>query len=239
VETVIAIPVWDHETQFQHTERVVKDICGRSKGDFTLVVIDNASPNPLTADFLSLAASHFTNLHIISNEENLGYGPAINQAWKWGYEEGADFFVCLNNDIVITNKYWLEAAFLTPLRINSKQLVGARWIDFNPNCDFGNGIEPYLEGWALGVASRFLEDVGFFHPDMFLWYEDVELSIRARRMGYRTMESPAFEWRRDRGVPVRGPFYHLYGQTGFREGMGWPNPTGEESRSIIVREHFS
>jgi glycosyltransferase involved in cell wall biosynthesis len=238
VETVIAIPVWDHETQFQHTRRVVKDICGRSKGDFTLVVIDNASPNPLTADFLSLAASHFTNLHIISNEENVGYGPAINQAWEWGYREGAEFFVCLNNDIVITHPSWLETAFLMPLRVNPRQLIGARMIDFNPNCDFGRGIEPYLEGWALGVASCFLEDVGLFHPEMHAYYEDVEICIRARRRGFKTIESPAFEWRNDRGAPVSGPLLHLYGQTGFKEGMGWPNRWGEHSREVLVRDHY-
>lgn len=239
METVIAIPVWDHDYQYQFTEDVVEQICGLP-GDFTLVVIDNASPNPKTAPFLKWAVSHFTNLRVITNTGNLGYGPAINQAWTWGYGEGAEFFVCLNNDVKLFHPYWLEGAFIRFLREDPKQLLGARMIDFNPSCDFGNGVEPYLEGWALAVARCFLDDVGYFHPEMFLFFEDTELSVRARRNGYATNQSPAFEWDNRYGMPVQGSdiMYHLYGMTGFREGMAWPNPIGDESRAIIVRDHF-
>lgn len=235
-QTTIVVPVWDHEAQHQFTRQIVEQILFFTQGDFQLVVVDNASPYPETPRFLREAALADSRLHVITNEENRGYGPALNQGLRLGYEDGCDFFVCLNNDILIQDANWLDA-FIVPLQQNNRQLVGARMITFNPNCDFGQGIVPYVEGWALAFHRLFLEEVGYFDEEIWLWFEDVELSLRARKAGYEILQSPAFEWRNDRGLPIRGPLVHLYGCTAFRSGLDFET-TSAHSKEIVREAHF-
>lgn len=236
-ETTIVIPVWDSEEQFPLTKQLIGNILLLTGGSFMLVVVDNASPFQATKEFLAHNVACVSCFHLISNQENLGYGPALNQGLRFGYDQGSLYFVNMNNDVLITDSDWLEA-LVGPLRENPKRLVGARLIDWNEACDFdGTGPVPYLEGWCLAFARCFLDEVGYFHPDIMLWHEDVELTLRAKKHGYEILQSPAFEWRRNFGLPLRGPLIHLYGQTGFRKGLPFEEISAE-SREIVRREHF-
>jgi hypothetical protein len=48
----------------------------------------------------------------------------------------------------------------------------------------------YLAGCALLFSRRFLEDTGLFDERFFMYYEDSDLSLRARDAGYRLLLSP-------------------------------------------------
>jgi len=176
------------------------------------------------------------NFRLICNEENRGYGRALNQGISLGMDEGSRYFLNLNNDIVIRDADWLEK-IVAPLRDNERRLVGARLIDFNELTRFDGKIEPYLEGWCLAFSHTFVRELGMFDDDLFLWFEDVELSLRARRAGYEVMECPAFEWNRHIAYPVRGPLLHLYGMTGFRQRIDFP-AISEESRELVRMKYF-
>lgn len=151
-------------------------------------------------------------------------------------DEGSRFFVNLNNDIIVRDVDWLEK-IIFPLRENDRRLVGARMIDFNEATRFDGHIEPYLEGWCLAFSRLFVRELGMFDDDIFLWHEDVELSLRARRAGYEVMQCPAFEWNSFWAIPVRGPLLHLYGMTGFRRGLDFTTISAE-SKEIVRRKYF-
>jgi GT2 family glycosyltransferase len=176
------------------------------------------------------------NFRVICNEENRGYGRALNQGIGLGMDEGSRFFVNLNNDITVRDVNWLEQ-IVAPLRENERRLVGARMVDFNEATRFDSKIEPYLEGWCMAFSRMFVEELGVFDDDIFLWFEDVELCLRARRAGYEVMQSPAFEWNDYSAWPIRGPLLHLYGMTGFRRGIDFVTISGK-SRELVRREYF-
>jgi len=212
-ETVIVIPVWD---QLRFTIVSVNQILDMTEGDYALLVVDNGSTDK-TPEFLAeMRAKHPDRLFTITNPENRGYPTALNQGIAWGEERGCEYYLCLNNDIIITERGWLEC-FIGPLREDPRQLVGARLIDFNDLVRFEGHTIPYLEGWALALHRQFLKDVGRFDEAFSPgWFEDVDISYRAVRAGYKLTQSPCFAWR-DMFVQIKGPVRHLYGQTGFRK----------------------
>jgi GT2 family glycosyltransferase len=237
VETTITIPVWDSEFQSQFTRTIVNQILTLTPGSFQLIVVDNASPYEGTRQFLLQAQETDLNMRVICNDKNKGYGRALNQGISLGMDEGSRYFVNLNNDIVLQGTDWLEK-IIEPLRENEKRLVGARMIDFNDWTRFDGTVEPYLEGWCLAFSRRLVEELGVFDDNIFLWFEDVELSIRARRAGYEVMQCPAFEWDNRYGAPLAGPLIHMYGMTGFRKGLDFPNISAT-SREHVRRKWFA
>lgn len=226
-ETVIAVPVWDSSAdQGDFTVNFVTKVLAFTVGDFALCVIDNASPYRRTRDFLDMSKD--PRLKVIHNNENVGYGRALNQGIRWGLENGAQYFIAINNDVEVINPNWIEESFVKYLRENPKQLLGARWIDFNDNCKFSGKTIPYLEGWLLAFEKCFVDDVGLFDETFHSFFEDVDISMRAELEGYIVRQSPDFEWVRWSGIPTRGSLYHYYGCSTYKTpSFDWRKVTSE------------
>lgn len=230
-ETVVIIPVWDN---LRFTLVSTQQILETTPGDFALLVVDNGSKDDTPKFLRDMEAKHPGKFFSITNPENYGYPRALNQGIAWGLERGCEYFLCLNNDIIITEKTWLEC-LIGPLREDPQQLVGARLIDFNDLVRFNGRIIPYLEGWALAFDKQFLVEVGRF-DEAFTpgWFEDVDLSLRAVKAGYRLTQSICFTWRSHHAQGL-GPLWHLYGQTGFRRlDFG---PISERNRAYLAEKH--
>jgi len=210
-EIVICIPVWDN---LRFTLVSTQQIFQTTPGDYALLVVDNGSEDDTPRFLRDMEAQHPDKFFTITNPENYGYPRALNQGIAWGIEHGCEYSLCLNNDIIITDASWLEC-LISPLREDRRQLVGARLIDFNELARFNGEIIPYLEGWALAFHKQFLEDVGRFDEEYSPgWFEDVDLSYRAVKAGYRLTQGASFEWQH-RGTQRAGPLWHLGGQTGY------------------------
>jgi len=73
--------------------------------------------------------------------------------------------------------------------------------------DAGQFDEPEdIEGWsaaAVVLRRSFLDDVGGFDERLFLYYEDVDLSIRGRRRGWRYRYVPSSVVRHDHSAAAR------------------------------------
>lgn len=239
-ETVLSIPIWDSEEQSKWTLSLIeKAFDGHSiRGDFHLVLVDNASPSASTQEALQrVRESRPSLITVLRNEKNEGYGKAANRGIFYGLGMGAQYGIILNNDISIRDPEWIENAFVQHLRKNPQQLMGARLIDFNGNALYdGKNVTPYLEGWCIAFHRSFVENVGLFDGAIFNWHEDAELCIRAEKQGFPLSQSPAFEW--DGTEPmVRGPIVHERGKTGFPK-LDYTS-IAEQSRQYVVKKHFS
>jgi len=77
-----------------------------------VIFIDNNSPEREGIEFVRDAYSHSPetrnnkSLMIVDNAENLGYAKAANQGIKIAMENGADFLVITNPDIIYTPEYF-------------------------------------------------------------------------------------------------------------------------------------
>jgi len=70
--------------------------------------IDNNSPSKEGLNYVKHYYSHHKNLHIIDNEENLGYAKAANQGIRKAIERAhpSDYVVITNPDIIYTKDYF-------------------------------------------------------------------------------------------------------------------------------------
>jgi len=239
-ETVISVPIWDSEEQSQWTLSMIAAARDESimRGDFHLVLVDNASPSLATQEALRQAeASNIKRLTILRNPTNEGYGKAANRGIFYGLGLGAQFGIIMNNDISIEDPNWVEEAFVKHLRTNPKQLLGARLIDFNADAIYdGKHVTTYLEGWCLAFHRSLVENVGLFDGAIFNWHEDAELCIRAVKNGFTLAQSPAFEWEGIKPM-IRGPLRHASGKTGFKK-LDYLS-IAQASRDYVTRKHFS
>ena len=199
-EIGISIPVWDSsEHQSTLTQNIVRQILSFT-GPFHLCVVDNGSPNPKTLEFLKgVQDERFSFQHA---SENLGVSKGYNLGLLEAYQLGCQFFVCMNNDIILQAADWLER-LIAPIRANPKLVTGPRLINYNLNVNQNGRVFEYLEGFLFAMSRECLDTVGLLNEQFSPAYvEDVEYCWRAAKHGFALKE-------------VSVPHHHIYGQTGY------------------------
>ena len=167
-----------------------------------IVVVDNGSTDG--------TAALLKGVESIRIDANVGYGRANNQAMRRAIDSGAEFVALVNNDVEV-QPGWLaalleaasehpEAGLFTgtllfrdrPDVVNSTGLAidrfgRARDRDFEiPLAQLGTQDGPVagVSGGAALLRCSMLQAAGLFDPAYFAYYEDVDLSLRARKAGF-------------------------------------------------------
>jgi len=188
-------------------ERCLSALRAQTFRDFEIVVVDNSGRG--AAAPLARAAG----ARLIENSANVGFGAAVNQ----GMEAAPAEFVCALNDDAFADPRWLQE-LIAPCRADPGLGMCASQIRLAsaPECLDSAGLEVYLDGsskqrgrmapasaypapqevlcpsgCAALYRSRMLEAVGRFDPDFFLYCEDTDLGLRARRAGWRCLYVPS------------------------------------------------
>lgn len=185
---------------------------------FRIVVVDNGSADG-TAEAIR---SQFPDVEVIVNERNLGYPGGCNVGIRYALGHGAEYIFAINNDIfvapTILDELLREAApdvgILAPkiYFANDPQRIwsigGRRGrLTLEMNCrgdgelDRGQWNTVLEQGYLIGCAhlfSRsFLQEVGLLDAGYFLYYDDLDICIRARQAGYRLLMIPKAQmWHR-------------------------------------------
>ena len=172
-----------------------------------IVVVDNASTDGTAA----LLACDFPDVEHLRLPENMGYSRGNNEAMRRALDAGADFVALINNDVELAPD-WLrilldgarahpEVGLLTGTLlfrgeevVNSTGLIldgfgRARDRDFRVPLAELSRTDGEVEGVSGGAAllrASMLREIGLFDPAYFAYYEDVDLSLRAARAGYRS-----------------------------------------------------
>ncbi|TSC92001.1 MAG: glycosyl transferase family protein [Parcubacteria group bacterium Licking1014_17] len=167
-----------------------------------IIVVDNDSNEPdrkAVADY-SLRNG---NIKFIETGKNLGYTGGNNAGIKYALENGADYIFILNNDTIIkpgTVRELVNYAKNHPkIGIVSPGVdelgavfYGGKIYWFKPELEHNynkNGgplksKNTYLSGVALMVKKEVFNKIGMFDDRFFLYFEDVDFSVRARKEGY-------------------------------------------------------
>jgi GT2 family glycosyltransferase len=176
-----------------------------------LVVVDNAS----TPDVISELERALPSETLLKAGENLGYAGGNNLGIRYALEGGADFVWILNPDTVvepdalehlIDTMTRLPKAGIAGCRILDGK-DGGRTIWFNgARIDWSRGSatshvdigQPdaqrpdasvrqtdYVTGASMLVRRRVLEDIGLLPERYFLYFEEVDFNVRARRKGWQ------------------------------------------------------
>ena len=174
-----------------------------------IVLVDNAS----TDDSLKLVRRFFPTVEIIENEINLGYAGGNNAALRQIQSEIA---VLVNPDIVVRSD-WLEnllALFKTDTTIgvagckllypreerlqhaggliaHPRAMPGHRGMYARDEGQFDSASDvDFVTGAAIAVRREMMEKAGLLDEDFFMYFEDADWCMRARRCGFRVVYEP-------------------------------------------------
>lgn len=169
-----------------------------------LLVVDNASAD----GSVQLIKQKFPQVKIIQNKKNLGFAAGVNVGIKYALKQGADFVFLLNPDTIVEKDFLQPLVQLiksdTEIGIVSPVLKGM----FKGKLvyDLGAKFNPFLgrtkhihvkfrplhpmeaemvSGCAMLVKKEVFEKIGFFNKHYFLYFEDSDFCLRAKKAGFK------------------------------------------------------
>ena len=181
-----------------HSGAVIGDCLRALAGAEEVVIVDNASDD----DSRDIVAGLVPHVRLFHNRVGLGFGNGANIGLGAVTRE---FVLLINPDAVMAEgavakllaaaDRYPGAAMLTPTIIDqhgshvTSHDVGVLDRGRFPSgrCDprpEGDLSAHYLSGAIMLLRMQALREVGFFDPDIFLYYEDDDLCLRLRRGGW-------------------------------------------------------
>ncbi len=172
-----------------------------------IVVIDNNS----TDGSFELMKQKYREVHFIRNSENVGFARGMNVGIKFALDQHAEYVWLVNPDTVVSKdslriliellEHHAEIGMASPLILSpSRRKVwfgGGKiaWLRMRAlhttarsrSIPFETG---FLSGCALLVRAPVFRIVGIFDERFFLYYEDADLSFRAKRAGFPVIVHP-------------------------------------------------
>jgi len=175
---------------------VLRSIREQEYGNFAVSLVDNCSNDGSWEE----ARAEFPEFDAIRLDENIGFGAAVNIVFR---QTGADYFALVNNDAVLEPS-WLramvEAAEEDPrvgMVASTVSEEGAGGLESAGLALSGDGFavlravdagkSPLLgpTGAAALYSASMIEETGGFGDEFFLYYEDADLAMRARLLGWQ------------------------------------------------------
>jgi GT2 family glycosyltransferase len=203
---------------------------GQKFRDCETILVDNGSEDG-SVDFVR---QNFPEVRVIALEQNVGFAPGNIAGYKVATGE---WIVLLNNDTE-ADAGWLEALRDAIQTFPAAGTFACKMLFFDDrgridSCgfdltatgttiDLGRGEQDREEwssprsvfgacGGAVAYRRSMLEGIGFFDPDYFMTFEDLDLSFRAQLAGYECIFVPAaVVYHRYRGTMTKYPARQVY-----------------------------
>lgn len=219
--------------------------------NYRVLVVDNGSQDDSAE---KLRAEFGDWIDVIANETNLGFAGGNNAGIRYALQQAADYVLLLNNDTLVHDLNLLSTlvtVFCDNDRIGlacptiwyadrSEQpwYAGARFSMWRGGGSHlqrpPTGNQAVDTGYATGccvMASRcFIEEVGLLDEAFFLYQEDVDWSIRAKRAEFRVVH-----------VPDAHLVHRVSASTKALSGQGTYSPSTvyykSRNRILLVRKH--
>ena len=181
---------------------------------FQVLVVDNGSQDGTS----EVIRRQFPAVDLLVNEHNLGFQGGFNLGMRYALAHGADFLLVMNNDTTVQPDMLdelmayaatPEVGMLAPkiYYFDEPERIWSVGGDCHPitfemthkgdhQIDHGQWSEvierDFLVGCAMLMPRALPEKIGLFdtgyHP---IYYEDVDLCVRARQAGFRLLLVPS------------------------------------------------
>jgi GT2 family glycosyltransferase len=174
--------------------------------DFEVIVMDNSGRCAVKA-----AVNGAGRVRVIANERNVGFGAAVNQAFR---ASRAPYLAVLNDDAAAGPR-WLEALLgaieprpdvgmcASQVRLAGKTILDSAGMLLcgdgsskqrghgQPAGSYARKEETLLASGSAALYRReMLEEIGLFDESFFLYCEDTDLGLRARWAGWECLYVP-------------------------------------------------
>jgi GT2 family glycosyltransferase len=181
---------------------------------FEIILVDNGS----TDGSVSVIRDRFPHVHCIALERNLGFAAGNNVGIEYALKSGFDLILLLNNDTVVAPdllhrfvdgfasepqagilgaRIYLFSAkdtldHLGGMWIKKEakmHLIGFREKDPTP---LPSALIPldYVCGACMIIKRSVFESIGMLEPRYFLYWEENDFCLRAKRAGFLCFSSP-------------------------------------------------
>jgi len=170
--------------------------------DFEVIVVDNSGRN---------AVPPRAGVQVISNDRNVGFGAAFNQAFR----ASSGPFVAILNDDAVARPQWLESLLRAVEARPDVGMCASQVLLATGGCldsagmllspdgsskQRGHGESPESyprrqevllpSGSAAFYRREMLEEIGLFDESFFLYCEDTDLGLRARWAAWECLYVP-------------------------------------------------
>jgi len=227
----------------QFIDKCLKSIISSTYNNLEIIVVDNNSSDG-SPEYIS---KNYPNVKVIKNNRNLGFAAACNIGIK---NTRGDIVVVANNDIWVDSS-WLdplielaskpEIGIVGPVvlepRDSSIQNAGYRLhVSCYPIAIFqGRKYQSeelpslitvdYVSGAAMVARKDLLVKLGKFDERFFAFYEDADICLRVKKLGYRCY------------ICTTSRIYH-FGSASWNKFGLWQFLTSELSRIIFIIKHY-
>jgi Predicted glycosyltransferases len=181
--------------------------------NYEIIVVDNGS----TDGSIKYFKDHYPEIKLVENKENLGFAEGNNVAIREVLARKETKYIALLNNDTIVEPDWLEKlvnalehdknigscqpkilSLSNPDTIDAVGIYvskdGAAYQEGHNEKDLGQyGKTTEVFGVCAGAALyrvKMLNQIGIFDKDFFAYYEDVDLAIRSRLFGWKSICVP-------------------------------------------------
>lgn len=198
--------------QTSHLIQKLIDSINESNIDVSILVVDNATTEESYNELLAIIDKR---LEIIRSKKNLGFAGGINYALKYIIENNPkfDYFFLLNPDAFSTDNLISDltqvldsnkdAAAISPqiLHLNGSPWYTGGMIRFTQGQIFNQTIDEtkcqneffFVDvfcGCAVLLDFKKVIEAGMFNDDLFMYFDEADLSIRLKQNGHKILYSP-------------------------------------------------
>lgn len=199
------------------TIRCIKSVLSSSYGNYLVVVVDNNSGDGIEKEISNMPKTSFTQ-----SGENLGYAGGNNLGIKKALQQNVDYIFVLNPDTEVEGKTienLLKAAEENLADIagpkiyfkeKNKKIIWYAGGIFDRDNVLGshkgvnekdqrqynqNEETDFVTGAAILIKSTVFDKIGLFDERYFLYLEDLDFCLRAKKAGLKVMYLPeAIVW---------------------------------------------
>lgn len=203
----IIIPNYNGETLLsKNLEKVYKEIVSYKLGKSEIIVVDDGSSDG-SLNFLHEFSGTHKNIKVVINKKNLGFAPTVNNGVR---ASNGEIVILLNTDV------YPEAGFLEPLlkHFADEKVFAVGCLDRSVEGSGiilrGRGLGEWKRGllvhrrgevdktntlWVSGGSGAFKKAIweklgGLNNIYAPFYWEDIDLSYRALKSGYKVMFEP-------------------------------------------------
>jgi len=201
----IIIPKFNEEKEIKDCLASLQLIKMPKGWEAKIIIVDNSK----TKNLKLKSKNYNLNLKIIKNKKNLGFAGGVNVGIKEALKDGTEAVLLLNQDTVV------EKDFLSPLLENPADIAGpvikfqrkGKWFyDLGgrvnwwgnkhiENCELRineltNWELDYVSGCGMMICQNVFEKIGLFDERYFLYFEDADFCLRAKKAGFKIAIEP-------------------------------------------------
>ncbi|MCL5423911.1 MAG: glycosyltransferase family 2 protein [Candidatus Marsarchaeota archaeon] len=178
--------------------------------NYKIIIADDSS----TDKSFEFIKQNYSNVDFVINKPNGGYAQNMNNAIMYSIKKyNPDFFMCMNNDIIIKDKNWLKKMIDVAYSNIKIGIVGCQLLYPNGVInnageieDRGNSVhnirgrgEIYtgkydiieeiglVTGAAFLIKKEVFRKIGFLDEVFFMGSDDTDFILRSRDKGYKIM----------------------------------------------------